>query len=301
MKLLQWIAGWFGGARKSTGTSGIGLRAALNGGAPGGWASDHREETAHNTGFNYIAIHAIASQVAGATVTVFADGERQGLCRSRRKSLASRVGTFTKWKSTYGADDRETDPLPSSHPLVRLLKRPNPYESGANFRYRQAQQIRLTGTCLVWNVPSLSGPTCERYVIPTSMASPVPPTNDLPRGGWRISPVASRYAPIADNGYVDSPTWYRILGQIVDARQVQVVRLPHAWYLDDGQSPLSAGAKWVDAGEAVDEARYHQLKNTSIRRLSGTCRPMFRPIRMKWTVSRPGSVPGMAGPKMSDA
>lgn len=261
MKWMQWIANWFGGRTKSLGTLGIGLRAALSGGAPGGWASDHREETAHNTCFNYVAIHAIASQVAGATVTVFADGDQQSQRQSRRKSLAVRVGSFARWKSTYGADDRETDPLPTTHPLVRLLKRPNPYESGASFRYRQAQQIRLTGTCLIWNVPSVSGPTCERYVIPTAMASPVAPTSELPRGGWRISPVASRYSPIVDQGYVDCPSWYRILGQIVDARQVQLIRLPHAWYLDDGQSPLSAGAKWVDASEAVDAARYHQLKN----------------------------------------
>ena len=261
MKWIRWISGWFGSATKSAGSLGVGLRGALGSGAPGGWASDHREETAHNTGFNYIAIHAIASQVAGATVTVFADGSDPSRRQSQRKSLALRAGSFTRWKSIYGAEDRETDPLPMTHPLVRLFKLPNPYESGASFRYRQAQQIRLTGTCLVWNVPSVSGPTCERYVIPTSMASPVAPTAELPRGGWRINPVASRYTPIIDDGYIECPSWYRILGQIVDARQVQVIRLPHAWYLDDGQSPLSAGAKWVDAGEAVDEARYHQLKN----------------------------------------
>lgn len=261
MKWMQWISNWFGGSGKSKGSLGVGLRATLSSGAPGGWASDHREETAHNTGFNYVAIHAIASQVAGATVTVFADGDQQSGRRARRKSLASRAGSFAIWKSLYGADDRETDPVPTSHPLVRLLKRPNPHESGAAFRYRQAQQIRLTGTCLVWNVPSLTGRTCERYVIPTAMASPVAPSAQLPRGGWRISPIASRYTPIVDEAYVDCPSWYRILGQILDARQVQVIRLPHAWYLDDGQSPLSAGAKWVDAGEAVDEARYHQLKN----------------------------------------
>ncbi len=261
MTWMKWITGWFDSATKSIGSLGVGLRASLGGGSPGGWASDHREETAHNTGFNYIAIHAIASQVAGATVTVFADADQQAIRQSRRKSLAVRVGSFARWKSIYGADDRETDPLPTTHPLVRLLKRPNPYESGASFRYRQTQQIRLTGTCLVWNVPSVSGPTCERYVIPTAMASPVAPTADLPRGGWRINPVASRYTPVVDEGFIDCPSWYRILGQIVDARQVQVIRLPHAWYLDDGQSPLSAGAKWVDAGDAVDEARFHQLRN----------------------------------------
>ena len=261
MNWMRWISGLFGKSSMSAGSLGIGLRTALNGGVPGGWASDHHEETAHNSGFNYIAIHAIASQVASASVTVFADGDQQSRKQSQRKSLAARAGSFRRWKSIYGLDDRETDPLPISHPLVRLLKRPSPYESGASFRYRQAQQIRLTGTCLVWNVPSITGPICERYVIPTAMASPVTPTRELPRGGWRISQVASRTAQVIDSGFVDCPSWYRILGQILDARQVQVIRLPHAWYLDDGQSPLSAGAKWIDAGEAVDEARYHQLRN----------------------------------------
>ena len=261
MEWFKRIKGWFGGTAKSTNSLGVGLRSVLSGSAAGGWASDHREETAHNTGFNYIAIHAIASQVASATVTVFADDDQSYLRKSRRKSLAAMAGTFSRWKSTYGADDRATDPLPPQHPLVQLLKRPNPHESGAHFRYRQAQQLRLTGTCLIWNVPGHAGVTCERYVIPTAMATPVAPTNDLPHGGWRINPVASRYTPIIDDGYVDCPSWYRILGQIVDAKQVQVIRLPHAWYLDDGQSPLSAGAKWVDAGEAVDDARFHQLRN----------------------------------------
>ncbi|WP_397568440.1 phage portal protein [Schlesneria sp. T3-172] len=261
MKWMRWITGLFGSSSKSATPLGVGLRTLLNGSVPGGWASDHREETAHNTGFNYIAIHAIASQVASATVTVFADGEQQPQRRSQRKSLAASAGSFHRWKSIYGLEDRETDPLPVSHPLVKLMKRPNPYECGSSFRYRQAQQIRLTGTCLVWNVPSFSGPTCERYVIPTAMASAVAPSRELPRGGWRISPVASRYTTKDDHGYFDCPHWYRILGQILDARQVQVIRLPHAWFLDDGQSPLSAGAKWIDAGEAVDEARYHQLRN----------------------------------------
>lgn len=258
---MRWISGLLSKSPKSAGPLGVGLKTVLRGGVPGGWASDHREEAAHNSGFNYIAIHAIASQVAAATVTVFADGEFQTQRRSHRKSLAARAGSFSRWKSIYGLADRETDPLPTSHPLVRLMKRPNPYESGASFRYRQAQQIRLTGTCLIWNVPSMSGPTCERYVIPTAVASPVAPTPELPRGGWRISSVTSRFGPSCDEGYTDCPTWYRIAGQILDARQVQAIRLPHAWFLDEGQSPLSAGAKWIDAGEAVDEARYHQLRN----------------------------------------
>ena len=67
MKWMKWITGWFDSATKSIGSLGVGLRAALGGSSPGGWASDHREETFHNTGFNYIAIHAIATEIAGGS------------------------------------------------------------------------------------------------------------------------------------------------------------------------------------------------------------------------------------------
>ncbi|WP_397570646.1 phage portal protein [Schlesneria sp. T3-172] len=241
-----------------------GFRRALGGaGNSGGWSSDHREEANHNTGFNYIAVHAIATQVAGATVTAFYDGDDRESKQARRKALATHCkGSFSRWKSIYGQDDTETDPLPSSHPLMKLLKRPNPHESGAAFRYRQAQQLRLTGRCLIWNVPSQAGQTCERYVIPTSMATWVNPTRDMPRGGWRVSMNGSRYVPLDDNGFIEGmPGIYMLLGATVDARQVQDIKYPHAWWLGDGWSPVMAGATFIDGANDIAVARSAHLRN----------------------------------------
>ena len=133
---------------------GVGVRSALSAGQPGQWSSDHRGEAGKFTGWNYIAIHALASQAMQADVYVYndagTDGERSMAKRLRRKELRKSYGSLTK---AYGADDATT-PLPESDYLVRLLARPNPRQSGALFRYEQVMQLRLTGCCLIWNVPN---------------------------------------------------------------------------------------------------------------------------------------------------
>lgn len=256
----------FSGDSKSKSTKKSGLmgavRAVIGGAYAGGWASDHREESKQFTGFNYLAVHAIANQVASATTTAFTDGDQQEKRISQRKALRKLHGSLAKYKSTYGQDDRETDPLPITHPVMKLMKRPNPYQTGANFRYRQVQQLRLTGTCYVWNVPSVAGPTCQRYVIPTAMTQVVQPTLEMPWGGLRVQPNCSRYVAIEDQGFIEgSPTWQRILGTVIDMREIQKIQYPHAMYFDDGQSPISACAQFTDLSNSVNTARTAQLRN----------------------------------------
>lgn len=251
-------------AKAAGATPGVG--AGLASGLPGGWASDHRAEAERFVGWQYIAVHALGMQAAQAEVEAFVDGANRGPAKSRRKSLRSVYGSISRYrtsaaKSTYGADDRETTPLDPEHRLSRLLSKPNPYETGATFRYRCVQQLRLTGTCLIWNVPANDGLTCQRYVIPTAITSPVPPSVDMPMGGYRVSPAASRFTATDDQGFTEMPGIYRLFGKVVDARQVQVIRLPHPVLIDDGQSPLAAGALWIDGSNQVDQARFSQLRN----------------------------------------
>lgn len=224
------------------------IRAALSSGQPGQWTSDHRAESEKFTGSDYIAIHAIAMQAAQATVKVY-DDSRPG---RTRKTL----------RKSYGADD-ETRCLPETHPLVKLLSRPSPKQSGALFRYECLLQWRLTGTILIWNVPNCRGTTCERYVIPTGVALPQPPTHDMPRGGWYVQPaLASRWAAARDpEGYVENRGFSACIGKTIPAEQVQVIRMPHPLWKDDGQSPVAAGALWKDSADQIDLARWGQLHN----------------------------------------
>ena len=259
---MNWFQKFFLSPTKSvTKSITVGVRAMLGGGLAGSWATDHREEVNHFTGFNYVAIHAIANQVAEATVMCFVDREPEKAI-SRRKAIRQIHTTLARYKSLYGQTDDATEDLAQGHPLVNLMKRPNPYETGSTFRYKQALQIRLTGTCLVWNVPSKAGPTCQRYVLPTAMTTPVQPSTDMPMGGWLVSGYSSRYISLEDQGFTQgSPTWTNVLGKVIDARDVQVIRLPHPWWFDDGQSPISAGAQWTDCESGVNTARVGQLRN----------------------------------------
>lgn len=268
-KIKSWFSRGVQSVRKSA--FGLGVRSALGGFLPGAWATDHREEANHFTGWTYIAVHAAAMQASRAVVEVFQDDQQQGQ-KSRRKSIRRRYGSLSQYKaiqrrlkSGYGKEETEDElePLPASHPLVKILKHPNPWESGAHFRYRQMQQLRLTGTCFIWNVPgkNVNNPV-ERYVLPTATVVPQMPTPEFPMGSYRIVPSVSRYyAQVDSNGFTEFPGWYRMVGAVIDAKHVQLIRFPHPIRLDDGQSPLSAGAAWLDAATEIDTARFQQLKN----------------------------------------
>lgn len=257
-----------------------GVRSVLQGRGAGGWASDHRAETEKFTGWHYIAIHSIAMAAAQAEVLVFDDGAGADTSKRRqakRKSLRARFGSVGRWKSLYGGDDRETDPLPAEHPLVQLMKRPNPKQSGAMFRYEIIQQIRLTGSAFIWNVPNRLGRVCERYVLPTQVCTAVQPSPLLPQGGWRIDPSMLRYPMMDIDGFTEQTGWMRAIGGTLPAEQVQIIKLPHPLYKDDGQSPISAGALWADTADQIDQARFHHLKNAGQPSLLVTAPPDTQP------------------------
>ena len=238
----------------------VGLRSALSQGVPGAWASDHLAETEKFTGWHYVAAHTIGKQLAQAEQVVYQDGANATVMKSRRKSLRWQLGC--KRKSTAHGE-QESATLPEDHRLSKLYKRPNPDQSGASLRYEAAIQLCLTGKCLIWKVRNRMGLTVERYVIPTAIAQPRPPSPELPRGGWYISPTtAYAYASRAmrdAEGYTEMRGYMRAIGAVLDARDVIVIQWAHPLYKDDSQSPVSAGAVWTDTAEKVDEARHSHL------------------------------------------
>lgn len=230
------------------------MRAALAGSFGGAQVTNHREEALHYEGNSYVNIAAICAQMMMVTITAYVDGSNQLRQQSVRKSLRGLVGS--RWKSQYGVDEASSKQLESDHYLMRLLSKPNPHEPGSMFRYRQTLQLRLTGGAFLWNVPNINGRTCERYVIPTTCLTPVYPDNTLPYGGYRVQPNCMRWIPLVDDGFViGTPALMRVLGMIIDAREIQKVGYPHPIWLDDFQSPMSAGAQWVDAERSINIAR----------------------------------------------
>ncbi len=237
----------------------VGLRGALSPGLPGCWASDHREEIQHVTGWNYVAVKAKAVQAMQASVFVYRD-VKTSQAKTRRTDPAGSTSRNGRAKTLYGEESNTAHELPLSHPLVKLLKRPNARQSGASFRYEQVLQLESTGICLVWNVPNKFGRIVERHVIPTAVAVPIPAAPDLPDGGWRIDMGASRFGfSRAMNCGGEPFGYFRAAGGLIPAGQVQVVRWPHPFFKDDGLSPLAA--LWIDAAEQIDYTRFSQMKN----------------------------------------
>lgn len=223
------------------------IQRALGSGQAGAWRSDHRTESDNYTGWTYVAVRAICSQLMQASVSVFDEQNRGG----------SRVVN----KNLYASEDGEATPLPNTHPLCKILKRPNPTQSGAMFRFESGLQLQLTGSCIIWNVPNRLGKPVQRYVIPTALATPIQPTSEFPEGGYRISSTASRYVLVDEDGFTTSGLFNEVVGKVIPMKQLQVIRWPHPIWKDDGQSPVSAGAKWIDSANQVDQARWAQMNN----------------------------------------
>lgn len=250
----------------------FGLRIAMAGAMPGGWSSDHRSETDKFSGWHYIAIHAIYKQVIQATVEVLEhrmvvpdiskpaapEGmpQQEGQQPPQFPGAAPPPGQFTK-----GLNEQSDNmvAMPSYDPFIKKLKKPNPNQTLGSFNGERAMQLCLTGRVLIWNVRSiLTGSIIERYVIPTCLASPRPPSKELPRGGWYVLPEGARYAEEA--GYYMVGSLEAAFGKTIPSEDIQIIKFPHPKYKDDGQSPVSAGALWTDTSEMVDKSRHNHLK-----------------------------------------
>lgn len=257
----------------------VALRTALGSGQPGSWSSDHRQESGQFTGWTFVAVKAICLQAMQASVFVYDDSINMSKQKRMKQRMSEEFG-YSQVKSLYAGEYADSIPLPNDHNLCKILKHPNPTQSGASFRYERVLQLQLTGTSIVWNVPNKFGKTVQRYVIPTSIASPVPPNDDLPDGGYKIQLASLRYYHESYGGtFTETGTFHQVAGKIIPLAQLQITRWPHPIYKDDGQSPVSAGAKWIDSANQIDAARWAQMNNGADPSIVVTCGKEMSPTR----------------------
>lgn len=103
-------------------TSDSALEKVLEQGKPGNWASDHRAEASRFTGWQYVAINAIAKACQMCEVNAYGFPSRE------------------RFGKSYNIQDDKGEPFDVESPLMKFLKRPNPKQSGASFRYEEALQ-----------------------------------------------------------------------------------------------------------------------------------------------------------------
>ena len=207
-----------------------------------GWSSDHRRESRQYVGWHYVAIKTIAQQVAQADVNVY-----------------RRLANLDSIKLSYNWESDDSEPVPWDHPLMKFLRRPNPQQSGAMFRFDCVLQLKLTGKLLIWNMRNQFGKVVRRYVIPTAIVEPRMPTPQYPEGYFRVKPELARLG--AQGGWFFAGNYLPSVGWDIDSREVQVILDPHPIYRDDGQSPIAAAAQWTDQANEIDNARSSHMRN----------------------------------------
>jgi phage portal protein BeeE len=198
--------------------------------APGGWTDDRYEQTKHQVGIQHICITRTGEQLMM--------GEYQVSMRDPQHPDGKR-------------------PVPSDHPLVRLLGRPNNEDSFGDLLYAYWQQMNLTGTALTWMVPNVEGRPVELYPIPTAIAIPQPTINpEYPNGFYRIQPYYP-YGPFSSY-----PTPSGSVGAAIPAEWMMRIKFQHPLLRYDGYSPQTALRLHLDEVESIDRSRWYSMKRS---------------------------------------
>lgn len=212
-------------------------RARIAGHLPGWPLTSKLEEGKHNTGWVYVATHAIAKQLMQATVSVYDESQT----RPVQKNFAP------------DAPSNSRKPLPN-HSIAKLLKRPNPMKSGAEFRYQLGQQICLPGVAVVWEVRNQLQFPMELWVLPKGWLYFQTPSEEYPLGRWRVTPG---YGGMS--GYMQSPFGSSF---DIDCRETIQIGFPDALFPGDFVSPLSACSQLIDIAERTDIATLAGMLNS---------------------------------------
>lgn len=209
--------------------------------------SNHADELGHNTGWSAKAVQAIGYQWSQADVRVFdTSAERTG------KSL-SPFGRFVTKGATLGTTGERRTPLPN-HPAARLLKRPNPMKSGAEWMYQVAQQFTLTGGYVIWEVKNQLGQPMELWVLPRGWLQYQVPTERFPMGTWRVYPTR-----MAGGSWSGGVAGLFSSGFFLDVRETIIGGTPNPLVPGEYTGMMEAGSRIIDIAEQADEATWNAL------------------------------------------
>ncbi len=130
-----------------------------------GWWRDDPVEQVHNfRSWVYVAVHAIAQEVAR---------QRPYLYRST------------------GQAEHEQQPLAHHHPLCRLLERPNPWLTPWELWYLTTVYLELTGNAFWYVAAGADGLPAELWVVPTPWVRILPDRREYVRGYEVAAPGGS--------------------------------------------------------------------------------------------------------------
>lgn len=242
-------------------TDGLGLWDLF--GAPGNSAmngSGYRD-VEQIRGWNHTAILAKSLQFALANMTVFCSREIADLVS------AGRIDKYKAASRTSGIEHFQVPEdwvqAPREYRITKLLHRPNPWTDESLFRFRISQQIEAHGVCYILVLPNEEGVPSQLYVIPKTMLSQLPPTQRMPRGGYRTTQLARYLRGFSENRKPESLQemlqW--LSNKDFDARYIIPIGLPSFVWMDDFLNPSAAIADALDTDKEIHRSRRQTLQN----------------------------------------
>jgi HK97 family phage portal protein len=179
-----------------------------NGGYAAGWKDNPHEQIRHYHHWVYAAVKAIASRVAGTNLK------------------------FTR------NDTGET--LPNSHPLPRLMKAVNPFDTAVTLWMKTVTFLELTGNAY-WYVPKNAfGAVSQIWVLPSQNMHVIPDSKSFIKGyKFRNRTVEEEFS----------------------ADEIIHLKYPSPDSVYYGKGPLQAAASSVDAHESMKVAERKSFEN----------------------------------------
>jgi len=180
----------------------------------GWWREDAVEQLRNYQSWVYAAVNAIAQEVARQRPFLYLN---------------------------TGQAEHEQRPLTHTHPLMRLLDRPNPWTTPWELWYLTVLYLELTGNCYWYTAPQrlggdrLAAPG-ELWIVPTPWV--------------RIIPDAAAYVKAYEVAAPGAPV------ELFSPDDIIHLKYPNPLDVHYGLSPLQANALTVDANTELQKSRY---------------------------------------------
>lgn len=243
------------------------------------WAFNRAEFVQHYRGWNYVAIKAIAEQIACMTPLVArvrsgdeirgqigkslreakSRGQREQIelsyRRYRRKSLALKRKALAHLQ-----DCDELEPVSKDHPLCRLLRNPNGPDVAYSFFFKLSMYMELCGAAYIWCPTNRLGKPAQLWVIPSHWVYEMAGENELV-GHYEIRPTAGLMTP---DQMSYGMGWFPGAGgrnEKIEADKIIKMAYPNPFSVVDGYAPVGAIGTWIDVSDNMDRSRVQTFYN----------------------------------------
>jgi HK97 family phage portal protein len=237
--------------------------ATVLGSGAGTWTSDRYQQVLRYTGWQYIGTKAICEEIAGLMPQFgFLYNDEQA---GPRKAMGKKfLRPQVRQKALVGAQDAdEIEMVPPTHPLLKILNRPNEIDTSWSLRFKWFLYAELTGNSYLWKIRNQLGQPFQLYVIPAHWM-------------W------------ARGSQDHMVAWYEVrpFGGYGGARSIQIpandiihLSFPGPLSVIDGWSPAQAGAPWFDVGQSMDISRLAAFKRGVVSSMILSLDPQFGNVK----------------------